>query len=361
MFVALDEQTFRIRVSKENVKDTLMKELLVFSRGHDGHRDEYTAIFSKIALAAGITPVLIDNRPSPRTLGRAAYFSMIEEDIAGFSISVISNIVSQRPIVGLLFRPAECFQRRWSSHVKRVALRNIRKLPWIKIVTILPFAVDTRFSEIADDWVYDPHMWDKSVLPEPPSTVGTSLIAGIRRSAAGRLIVVALGSQNRRKGFDYFCDLWSSSETLRQHCLFVAAGRVDAASTRLSKGFQTQGGVLVDRAITNQEMRDLYDVSDLVWGCYAPDYDQASGISGRAFQFGIPLVARRGSYVAAELKPLGHSVLEIDYGKPGMAAQDICNWQMSNRSGAPARQKLNELRDRFSAVVLSHFMPRDSL
>src|ERR1700685_4165033 len=49
--------------------------------------------------------------------------------------------------------------------------------------------------------------------------------------------------------------------------------------------------------------------ADLVWSCYAPDYNQSSGIHGRAVQLGIPVVVRRGSYIDALGKSLSHPSL----------------------------------------------------
>jgi hypothetical protein len=57
------------------------------------------------------------------------------------------------------------------------------------------------------------------------------------------------------------------------------------------------GGYACDRFISNEELFDLYACADLIWCCYAADYDQASGVFGRAIQLGIPVVVREGALI----------------------------------------------------------------
>ena len=61
--------------------------------------------------------------------------------------------------------------------------------------------------------------------------------------------------------------------------------------------FTAAGGMLEDRMITDDELFSLYATATYAWCCYAPHYDQASGIFGRAAQLGVPAIVRAGSVV----------------------------------------------------------------
>ena len=52
-----------------------------------------------------------------------------------------------------------------------------------------------------------------------------------------------------------------------------------------------------NRFVSEEELIALYASSDLVWAFYDEEYDQASGIFGRALQFGVPSIIRSGSLV----------------------------------------------------------------
>lgn len=65
-----------------------------------------------------------------------------------------------------------------------------------------------------------------------------------------------------------------------------------------------------DRIVTDDEILRLYKVADLAWCCYAPDYDQASGVFGRALQTGVEPVVREGR-VLSDIKSLNLSTVEV--------------------------------------------------
>jgi hypothetical protein len=80
---------------------------------------------------------------------------------------------------------------------------------------------------------------------------------------------------------------------------------------------------LINRFISDEELIELYKVSDTIWACYAPSYDQASGIFGRAVQFSVPVIVRDGSQVSKLSRFLNHSTTTITWGDPDAAAHQI--------------------------------------
>ncbi|EDX80022.1 hypothetical protein BBAL3_1179 [Brevundimonas sp. BAL3] len=91
----------------------------------------------------------------------------------------------------------------------------------------------------------------------------------------------------------------------------------------LAADFVGAGGVVVNQFISDEELSSLYGTATVVWGVYAPHYDQASGIFGRAVQYGKPILLRRGSSIARHAEVLGARAVAIDYGDPEAAVKGL--------------------------------------
>lgn len=289
-----------------------MSVLQIYSRSLDGHRAEYISLISAEARALGAEPKVL-TRITLRALGQPLLFAMLDEDLPTFlTYAVLAPLLGQK-VAGLFFRPGECFGSSVKHQLKGVIFKALKALRLAQVITILPPTVDARFKTVSSGWVHDPQLWDTLVSaaldPEHPS----ALVGDVKREAAGRKIMVALGAQNRIKGFNYFCELWKFDPRLSAEYLFVAAGRVATESQAHATAFAGSGGMLVDRFISNAELHDLYETADLIWATYAPDYNQASGIAGRAYQKGVPVCVRTGSYIGDEMNALKHSVVEIGF------------------------------------------------
>lgn len=296
-----------------------MARLLIVADGEDGHRREYIALFQQMAANGGVafetSPLRFARAWSP-----AAIFSpMLEEHTGKFlAVAILRALVGRRSCA-LMFRPGEAVRSKAPKHVlKKWLLKVARALPAITIVTIMPFDLDPAFAEIADDWIHDPQLWD---LSPDQASVETMLARDIRAAAGGRPVVVALGGQSRDKGFDFLADTWAAKPGVRDAWLFVAAGKVAKASREKADQFAEQGGFLVDRFVSDEELRDLYRQAATIWACYSPEYDQASGIFGRAVQTGKPVVVRQGAYVERLAEILEHPTLAVPWDDPeGVAA-----------------------------------------
>ena len=87
--------------------------------------------------------------------------------------------------------------------------------------------------------------------------------------------------------------------------------KVATASRHHAERFTANGGMLIDRHLDNDELLHLYRRADAIWSCYAPDYNQASGIFGRAVQLGVPAIVRKRSYLQPLAAELEHPVLAL--------------------------------------------------
>lgn len=243
------------------------------------------------------------------------FSTMLEEHTARFVlVAAVRSLLGQRSVT-LLFRPAEAVHGRSARlRLKRLMLGALKHMPGVSILTILPMAMDPAFARVATGWIYDPQLWDlpdDAALPAPPLDLAAT--------AGRRTLVCALGTQNAGKGFGLFCDIWADAR-IRDRYLFVSAGKVAAPLAERAAAFAASGGMLLDRFISNDELLGIYGASDLVWSCYAPNYDQASGIFGRAMQLGRQTLVRDGSFVEALARHLDRPAVALPWDAAAAAA-----------------------------------------
>lgn len=323
-----------------------MTEIFVHSRSIEGHHAEYNLLLEKELKSLGVT-VVFWSHPIAAIAARRVFFSMIDGNWSSFILCVFLSCVTGQRVGGLFFRAGECFRPGLKHRVKYRLFRALKLLPGVKILTIMPFSVDPRFAEIADDWSHDPQLWDRQSLVHLAPDASTPLSVEVRNLAKGRALIVALGAQSRGKGFDYLCDVWRSSAALRERYLIVAAGKVTEELREEADRLRARGGVVIDRFITAQELSSLYATATLVWAAYHPDYDQASGIVGRAFQFGVPAIIRRGSYMASLMRDLGHETIEVGYDDASETARLLLSPAIDLRKRSSTEAKGLAMRRRF--------------
>jgi hypothetical protein len=247
--------------------------------------------------------------------------SMLEEYTFLFSFIAILRAALGRRSVALMFRPGPCARpTTWRMWLKSIVLRMLKRKKAVRILTILPFVVDADFALVASGWVYELQLWD---LCDTPREIPQEIAATLAELANGRRIVLALGGQSYEKGFAQLVRIWLEQPSIRQHWLFAVAGPVEVASRELAESFVRAGGFLVDRRLGDGELWGLYGVAELVWACYAPTYDQSSGIFGRAVQAGVPVIVRSGSYLEKLAQHLNHPVVAIPWDNTDVAAKYI--------------------------------------
>jgi hypothetical protein len=109
--------------------------------------------------------------------------------------------------------------------------------------------------------------------------------------------------------------------------------------------------MLLDRHIDDAELFCLYRNADLVWSCYAPDYNQSSGIHGRAVQLGIPVVVRKGSYIDALGETLSHPSLALPYGAIGESISLLQKWNPRRVDQERTESLVRHMRDHSLSVL----------
>lgn len=284
--------------------------ILLFSSREDGHRRSYLDFFTRLfeGRRAAAKELWLAREP--------AFFMMIEENFALFVAVAVFRAALGRRTAGLLFRPLPALRGTGLRlATKRFVLALLKGLPPVTTLTILPFSVEPDFGRIADDWIYDPQLWD---LGERERQLGTpplapdSYLARPLGVAGGRRIVAAVGRMDRAKGFDNFARVYARSDRLRDTALFVSCGQIHPEVAEDSAVLTGAGGVVIDREVSDDELIEAYAAADVVWCCYAADYDQASGVVGRAVQLGVPVIVRAGSLIERFCALEGVSHLAID-------------------------------------------------
>lgn len=268
------------------------------------------------------------------------FLPMLEEQTATFVLLALARALIGRRSVALMFRPREAiYSRSLPLRAKRLVLGWIKRMRDIQILTILPFQVDHRFSRVASGWIYDPQLWDADAdcLARPGE-----LTAEVKARASGRQVIIALGAQNAQKGFDYLSDIWGYAASLRETSFVVVAGKISERSQSAADRLREAGAMIIDRFIDDSELQQLYAAADLVWSAYAPDYDQASGIFGRAVQAGLPTVVRSGAYLEQLAVALDHPVIAVPWDAPGRAGNSLAK--------RPSRREASEVSARVSGM-----------
>lgn len=261
--------------------------------GDDGHRGEYYALMARLigsTRTSSLKTALFARQPVLDGAIEASVWSYV-------ALCMLRSLMGRRT-AGILFRPLPLIEGKLLRlRIKRFLLRLVRNLPGVATLTILPFELEPGFARFATGWMHDPQYWDLH-YPQPIEAGRSEgeLATAIRAAAGGRAVVAAIGRQDRAKGFDMFCSLYAARADLRDSCLFAFGGGVaeDQVGERL-RAFEDAGGLSRARFISHDELLDLYATADAVWCCYDVNYDQASGVFGRAIQLGLPVIVRKGS------------------------------------------------------------------
>jgi len=277
--------------------------VVVYDRHTDGHRRDYFRVLQRSLGASVLTG---DARTCWRQLLAAPHLvcSTCDDYLDTFALLCAARSLLGRRTVGLSIRAETAVRRRDATGaLKRAWLLALRGMPRAHLVTLMPMWAEPALRRYASDWMYDLQLWDLPWL-EAPAPVPPPLADELRRAADGRRVVVAIGHQRQVKGVHYFMQLYADAD-IRARYLFACVGPdwdLDASEVAL---FRSSGGLFLDREVSDDEILPLYAAADAIWACYHPDYDQSSGIFGRAVQLGQPTLVRSGSYLGTLQQELG--------------------------------------------------------
>ena len=272
-------------------------KLDVYAHSLIGHREAYLNFFINIFSSKRISKKKLITSKS------TVLFLMIEDSFLLYFFVCIYRSMMNRKTAGFLFRPKPVVDSpSIKLRIKRTALYFLKRMSNVKTLLILPDSIHAGFSTISDGWIYDFQFWDlqesdyQTILALNEGKQVDSLFTAIKNKRNNRKVLCALGGQDRIKGFDVFATAYVNNKLIQEQFLFSYGGKVKGFD-KLAIEFDKHDGYSKNEFISEEDFIALYASSDLVWALYAEDYDQASGIFGRAVQLGIPVLVRRNSLI----------------------------------------------------------------
>lgn len=270
-----------------------MNRPLVHISMETGHLPSYQVLFLRLLNGTPSTGRLRGARFWRMVRAERVFFCTIDSEYLSFLCIALLRSLCRLETTGLFLRPMQCFrnERRLVYTLKRLVFRGFRRLPGLKLLSIVPFYIEPRLKQICHDWIYDPQLWDLW-LDGPPNLPETALSKSIEAERGRRKVMIFIGAGNRIKGFPEFV---AQAEEDPDNVLAIVAGRVNPEYKDLSGRLKQLGMIVEDRLVSDDEILSLYKIADFAWCRYAPDYDQASGIFGRALQTRVVPIVREGS------------------------------------------------------------------
>jgi len=304
-----------------------------------GHQTAYEMVLKPTLGEAGVR--FVDTK---MPLIKTNFFPTLDFDYPALLKSSFWSAFGGRKTVALLLRPQTCVRPTKPIHrIKQILFKLLRQVPNVSILVIVPFSVEPKLAIYADDWINDPQLWDLAILaPQVLQTHHNAQHSKLKK-------ITILGRLDREKGFEQFASLWIDNQAVRQAYQFVAAGVLDPSLAKLGARFSDAGGVLINERISDEHMFALYHESYAMWCAYDREYDQASGIFGRAFQLGVPTIITEGSMLHRHAEALcqHHLALSPDWlNNSTETARRILEWKPSRVTPSDRESIVSNMRNR---------------
>lgn len=328
---------------------------IIYVKSNSGHRQSYVDLLGPIL---GLSPVM---EPMSKSLKDQLVavdrllFATVDDDLGSFISISAKRAILGRPTVAIFLGPQSCFGmftlRRFFKRGIFIALRHT---PRVSVASIVPLSLAPEYAKLVRLGLHDPQWWDMHdgyALRQPGDT---PVASEVHQLAGGRPIVCWLGAVSVHKGFAFMVDSLEAKPDLARKICFVSAG-VAGSEQALASRFRSIGGIHIDRRLTDSEWESLYGVSDAVWACYDPRYDQASGTFGRALQFGVPPIVRRGSLIHMAAMKFGAPVFAVDFGDCEGAAMELSKISKADRGSTVTKERETRIgawRNCFISAIL---------
>lgn len=281
---------------------------------------------------------------------REVFFVTLDDDVLGFFAVGLARAALGRRTGGIFLRPQSCFFPGFRATVKRWLFTALRGVPKISMLSLVPMEVRPEIGRVADGQLPDPQLWD---LLHAPQIADAGAIETLKDLSAGRPLLSFIGTVSRAKGIDFLASVVQARPDFARSTCLVIAGKVLPESAAAVAALRAAGAIIWDRRISDAEIASLYTASNLVWACYHPLYDQASGIFGRALQFGKTPVIRKGASVLEHyVRTYGIDALSLPH-DPAEAARMIADHVEKDPPARVETDQLHRWRDEFISLVRS--------
>ena len=289
---------------------------------------------------------------------RKAYMDFVESKYGAERISCVRLLFTRKPVLFLMaeerpvyiifcmfFRGALGFRtlallfrlrpildsQGVFSSVKRRVLKIIVKISRFGFISIIPEDIYPEVKDVCRYNIFDFQFWDQLDRSSFPSS----------KRDPGMAVV---GRQNHEKGFHYisgFIERFKVIDSLKVY------GQIDESCRDYLQDIK----VIVPNSdvrngfVSEDEILDAYARCRYIWCCYSPDYDQSSGVLGRAIQFGNVPVVRRGSLSERYCRLVNANFLSVE-----ILNDAVSSYEYIPRSSEVAFQ-LNSMPAKFLDIV----------
>ena len=261
-----------------------------------GHRQAYIDLFGPMfGLSPSVGPIKA-GMWWKLVRARRLMFGTLDENLLGFILVAVARSLIGRRTAGLFLHPNSCLESGGKAWVKWLVFALLSRWPLVSVISIIPFELMPGGHNIATYGLHDPQFWDQ--LEEPP-VPDAAAIAAIEAAAAGRPVLAFIGGITHAKAFPRLASLFAASDELRRAIHLVVAGRCYDIEAKEVTAIEALGAQVWNRFVSDEEIAAAYVAADWVWLNYSPGYEQASGIFGRAVQWGRPVLLRHDSRILA--------------------------------------------------------------
>lgn len=255
-----------------------------------GHRDQFNKF-------------LLEKIPSSRLVRKWSHpgplvFMMIEESFPlFFAISTFRLMIGLKTS-GLLFRlkPLEADDLSFKLKIKKYLLKLLKKSSSVRVFSLFdPKHIGAGYDYI-HDWIHDFQIWD---------LIGTDTVEDVKSQRSVKNFedlpkiqtLVVLGVLNGDKGADDLIEVLKNRNSEGHDLVVKIYGNINHRYLDEIKFNLRDGDELFNGHVDDALFWKGYAEADLIWAFYSKNYDQSSGIVGRAIQFGVPVVVRRGAII----------------------------------------------------------------
>ena len=280
----------------------------VVVKGLSGHRLEYQLLFARSFSLEPVSGPLGMSKFRALVTAERVLFATIDDDLVGYFLVSATRALLGRRTVGIYLRPQSCNLCGLKAWFKRQAFSVLKRLPPVSTLSIIPFDLDPSQANVVRGWLHDPQLWDLYGVEDNPDT---AMRATIRQKAGRREVLAFLGQVSVIKGFPLLAAALQSDRTLLDRFCVVVAGQVSEDCVETAKTLEEQGVIFISRRLSDPEMTAVYQEAALIWACYDPSYDQASGIFGRATQRGRMVIVREHSLLVRYAEMLNFPALQL--------------------------------------------------
>lgn len=270
-----------------------MSKSIIHVSNSDGHRMAYLDLLTNIfGFNKLIQPVSRKNF-SILVKTDKLLFATVGVAFYRYFLVCFFRAILNRP-TAILFLGSSKYCSGGNSIFDLMLLKIWKVLPRQKLFSIISFNVVPKLSKVTNDYIYDPQIWDIWKEKQSIYSLRTELSKSIENKKKGREILLYLGMAKKSKSFIEFANMVLANS---EYIYGVSAGKVLDECVDKADQLRNEGMMVVDRYVTDEDLFSLYSKADLVWCYYSPEYDQSSGVFGRAIQLGIPTIIRKGSIV----------------------------------------------------------------